>query len=549
LTKFSNIFLKGMENAGPLALVTILETRGSVPQIPGASAVFSNNGLVTGTLGGGILEGDATQKAAEALKTGLSMLYEFELNADISAKEGAICGGTAKLIIESNPLDSREVFEVMENSIRKGNPGVMATIISGEKNVKISRYWFENTELEEQQIQEELHGIRNDMIFCLEERDCLYLERSRALSVFIEPVFPLPKLIIAGAGHIGKALAHMASLVDFQVTVIDDRPEYANQQNINEAEHIIVDSVGKAIREIKPTEDTYVVIVTRGHRDDGDALRECIGWDVPYIGMIGSKKKIKLMRENFISNKWGTADQLDKIHAPVGLDIGSKTVQEIAISICAQLLQVRGKIKQGRMNCNISAIILAAGESKRMGKPKMLLPFGDSSIIETVINNASGSALNNIFVVLGANADSIGDQLVDYQVETLINRKYKNGMLSSVQHGLKAVSESADAVMVLLGDQPMIGNTLMDRMIETYMNSGHGIIVATHQGKRGHPILFSSKYIVEVLEYSERKSLKDLLNNFPADVEEMETGHPEILRDIDTENDYQQELKYTSNHD
>jgi xanthine dehydrogenase accessory factor len=158
---------------------------------------------------------------------------------------------------------------------------------------------------------------------------------------FLEPVFPLLHLIIAGAGHIGRALAHVAGRLDFEVTVIDDRAEFANSGNIPEADHILVNDIGEELKRIKKNSDTYVVIVTRGHKDDASALKPCIGSSLAYVGMIGSKNKIASMRKDFIDNIWATAEQWDTIHTPVGIDIKSTTVEEIAISIAAQLILVR----------------------------------------------------------------------------------------------------------------------------------------------------------------------------------------------------------------
>jgi xanthine dehydrogenase accessory factor len=162
---------------------------------------------------------------------------------------------------------------------------------------------------------------------------------------FLEPVFPQEHLVIAGAGHIGRTLVHLADLLDFEVTVIDDRPEYANSVNIPEADHIIVNDIGESLKKLNKNNDTYVVIVTRGHKDDAAALRPCIGSDLAYTGMIGSVNKIASMRVNFIENGWATSKQWDTVHTPVGLDIKSRTVEEIAISIAAQLVLVRNSKK------------------------------------------------------------------------------------------------------------------------------------------------------------------------------------------------------------
>jgi xanthine dehydrogenase accessory factor len=157
----------------------------------------------------------------------------------------------------------------------------------------------------------------------------------------LEPVFTIPKLIIAGAGHIGKALSHLGRLLDFEVTVIDNREEYACSENLPDASKIIVKDIGLAISEIQKDKDSYIVIVTRGHNDDAEALKACINSDAGYVGMIGSRAKIAKMKAEFLANSITTEKSWERIYTPVGIDINSKTVEEIAVSIAAQLVKVR----------------------------------------------------------------------------------------------------------------------------------------------------------------------------------------------------------------
>ncbi len=173
---------------------------------------------------------------------------------------------------------------------------------------------------------------------------------------FLEPVFPPQKLIIAGAGHMGKELAHLGAMVGFEVTVIDDRAEYANSENIPDAERIIVNDIGKALVDLNKSDDTFVVIVTRGHKDDAEALKPCIGAGLAYTGMIGSKNKIAAMKSTFIEKGWATQNQWDTIHTPIGLEIKSRTVEEIAISIVAQLILVRNSRKVNSKQLTVNSV-------------------------------------------------------------------------------------------------------------------------------------------------------------------------------------------------
>jgi xanthine dehydrogenase accessory factor len=341
-----------------VALATVIETEGSTPQVSGASALFSFEGLLTGTLGGGILEADAHRKAQYALNHRNSFLYEFSLEASISSEEGAICGGKTKILIDATPEKHENSFQSLHRSFSQRNAGLLATIIekSSKGDVVLSRRWVERKEKFAADLEKPLSSFEREMKETFSKNKPALFEIKRKMEgaeenesyLFLEPFFPLPHLVIAGAGHIGRAVAHQGNLLNFEVTVIDDGPELANKENIPDADQIIVDEIGKAIREFPISQDTYLVIVTRGHQHDAEALRECIASEAAYIGMIGSDRKVKLMQKKFLEEGWATASQFDRVHAPIGVEIGSKTVEEIAVSIAAQLVHVRSQIQDNK---------------------------------------------------------------------------------------------------------------------------------------------------------------------------------------------------------
>jgi xanthine dehydrogenase accessory factor len=323
-----------------LVLATIIATKGSSPQVPGVSALFSDEGLLTGTLGGGILEARAEEKALASLQTGSSSVARFELYADISSEEEAICGGEATILFDAEPAEHESIFQKLESSLKDRRPGVLITAIhrKDDEVTKLTRSWREKTRIFGEESEKQDLPFREDVKQAFSTGRPMFFQ-----NVYLEPQFPFSHLVIAGAGHVGKAVAHIGHLLDFEVTVVDDRPEYALKDLLPEADHIIVKDIGKAIEEIPKTADTYFVIVTRGHSHDADALKACIRSDVAYIGMIGSGRKIALMREKFIDLGWATAYQFDRVFAPIGVDIQSKTVQEIAVSIAAELVRVRNQ--------------------------------------------------------------------------------------------------------------------------------------------------------------------------------------------------------------
>jgi len=337
-----------------LVLATVIRTSGSTPQKPGSSAIFSDNNLLAGTVGGGILEGEVQHIASSVLITGVSNHYYFNLDTD-QGSDGAICGGEAIVLIDANPGAHLKTLEQMEQSLSIRQEGFLITAVNRkeEHGRTIERFWV-NEESQyalppewdsalKDAVANHLKGPSNGGFF---EYEPSSLVRTPYEMIFFEAVKPMARLVIAGAGHVGKALAHIGSLLDFEISVIDDRSEYANQGNIPDADHIIVQDIGKSMSELKTGSDTYIVIVTRGHNHDSEALKPCIGSDSAYVGMIGSTHKVGIIKKRFLEEGWATPEQWSKIHTPIGLAIGSKSVQEIAISIAAQLVSVRHKINK-----------------------------------------------------------------------------------------------------------------------------------------------------------------------------------------------------------
>ena len=352
-----NIYLKITEpeqQSQGLVLATVTASRGSTPQKPGCSALFVHNSLIAGTVGGGIVESKVQEYAGQCSLSKESAYLHFSLDSDIEMKEEAVCGGTISILVDADPLASLPVFREMRQSLASGEPGILLTRVTewGNPHVLVMRYWVTmDTDLPLPDhfkgiIMQEVSNILSSPAGTVyKELDLPVPGEKQTAKFFLEPVMPLPRLVIAGAGHIGRALSHLGRLLDFDVTVIDDRKEYANPANLPDADHIIVKDIGEAMREIRKDNNTYVTIVTRGHNHDADALKPCIGAPTAYVGMMGSKKKVAKMHEEFIKNKWVTEEEWQKINTPIGLEIGSKTIEEIAVSIAAQLILVKTQDK------------------------------------------------------------------------------------------------------------------------------------------------------------------------------------------------------------
>jgi len=236
-----------------VALVTILETKGSTPQKAGAKMVVSRDGRIRGTVGGGCVEAEILWRARQAIEKRKCEILSYDYNAD-EEEDGLICGGTVK--------------------------------------------------------------------------------------VFIEPVVPPPRVYVIGAGHVAMPLARVAKIAGFEVAVLDDRIKYANRDRFPEADVVKAGPITDLAEEFSYGDNAYIVIVTRGHALDEEALRTFIRYETAYLGLIGSVSKIETIFER-LENDGVSREKLDGVHAPIGLDLGGGSPGEIAVSIVAEMLAVR----------------------------------------------------------------------------------------------------------------------------------------------------------------------------------------------------------------
>jgi molybdenum cofactor cytidylyltransferase len=190
----------------------------------------------------------------------------------------------------------------------------------------------------------------------------------------------------------------------------------------------------------------------------------------------------------------------------------------------------------------VAAIVLAAGESRRMGRPKQTLSFGDSTVIGAVVGALQASQVSFTTVVLGYHSEEVREALAGMEVDTTINPAPEQGMLSSAQWGLSHLPDTYDAYLFALGDQPGLQPDIISALMAAAM-SGHGIILPTHGGKRGHPLIIRARYREEILALSLTGGLNQLLECHPDDISLVPVESPSIHEDIDTPEDYDRAIR------
>jgi len=333
------------------ALATVLRAEGSTPRKAGVRAIINEKGRIWGTLGGGAVEAEAQRRAVEACKSKQTIVFELALESACISGEDPICGGNMRILVDATVKKDRGSYAQAAQAVRQRRCGVLLTTVCTGAETEVAVRWIPKEAIES--------GVgfpsREAIGSCLvREEASLFVQQGQEPNIrkesLVEPVVPMPMLLIVGGGHIGQALAQQAILVGFDVVVLDDRPEFTDPALFPEGVATRCGDIRKEVDASAIGRDTYIVIVTRGHKHDADALEACIHSPAAYIGMIGSKRKVALMREDFIESGLAGEEEFGRVFAPVGLDIGAVTVPEIAASIVAQLIAVRrkGGTKAGR---------------------------------------------------------------------------------------------------------------------------------------------------------------------------------------------------------
>jgi len=249
-----------------------------------------------------------------------------------------------RILLDPTAAKQRTSYAQLAQAIQQRQRGVVLTTICSKPIMEVTSQWFPQ---ETVPLDAAFPGVDKIRSCLANETPQLFTKNSQKtddlIEVLVEPVIPKPLLVIAGGGHIGQALALQASLVGFDITVIDDRAEFTYPVLFPEGTKTHCGDIQKYIADLPVESDFYIVIVTRGHKLDAEALQACIHKPTAYIGMIGSKRKVSLIRKNFIESGLATEEEFDRVHAPIGLEINAVTVPEIATSITSQLIAVRRK--------------------------------------------------------------------------------------------------------------------------------------------------------------------------------------------------------------
>jgi xanthine dehydrogenase accessory factor len=337
-----------LEDGEDLVQATIIKHAGSTPRSVGSKMFVRRDGSVIGSIGGGLVEFEMQKLAREIFETCRARIETVDLTGeDAATTDKMICGGRLEVLLEYLSADPEHAraFRKLVTALQEGKKGYLIKALDTKD------------------------GTVSEMERCLVRRDSLVIgsfpgsdslipvltgesakKKSPVIATvggkrfFVEPTFLPGTVYLFGAGHVSRPVAELASMVDFQTVILDDRSEFANKERFPKADRIIViPSYENLFSGLDIEHDSYLVIVTRGHLHDKTVLEQSLRTKAGYIGMIGSKRKQHLVYEELLG-KGFTKEDLERVHNPIGLDIHAETPEEIAVSIVAQLIDVRSRI-------------------------------------------------------------------------------------------------------------------------------------------------------------------------------------------------------------
>lgn len=336
-------------------LATMIRQTGAAPRHAGTKFLIMEDGSFLGTIGGGLLEAQVLEGAKEVFKTHSPLRLNFILKGKDVEKTDMICGGDAEVFLEPvspENINHLDIFKRAMDVNRRGGAGVLATIVNedpwqaepipkmfmdpdGERIGALSGLKETEDDLREELKQVQTRG-EPTVLICHDEE-------GNELELFVEPLASKPVVYVFGGGHVSSQIVPMAAKVGFRVVVVDDRAEFADANNFPEAWKVHEYSFEGVLDKFPVDESSYFVIVTRGHMHDKTVLAQALRTPAKYIGMIGSRRKRDMIYDALLKEGFTKTD-IGRVHAPIGLDIGAETPEEIAVSIVAELIKVRAGV-------------------------------------------------------------------------------------------------------------------------------------------------------------------------------------------------------------
>ncbi len=593
--------LREIEQQGTRAtLATVVKVTGSAYRRAGARMLITADGQTVGSVSGGCLERDVLIRARRVLQQNepTVVTYDSMSDADIVWGSGLGCNGIVEVLIEPLSRNGEQGhMAFLAECLRHREVGVLATVfaVEGRTTAKVGNHLMlgeQRPAISDIGDADLAEAILADSRAALESgipKVRTYEMAAGRAEVFIEVIQPPLPVVIFGAGHDAIPLVRLAEELGWHVTLVDHRPGYATRKRFPSADSLIVCRPEEVLERVGIERRTVAVIMTHNYPHDLELLRTLLPIPLRYVGILGPKQRTRRLLDDIQENGLTLSEEaIGRLFGPIGLDIGAETPEEIALAVLAEiravlagrlggasrnrkgplhepseaadLVKVSGKI-HAEVYCgtspgtaqagagvweekrapSIAIIIVAAGASTRMGRPKQLLPYGGRTFLRNAAEMAVASVCRPIIVVLGAYADQLQSEIDGLPVQPVVNERWTEGLGSSIRAGLEALERcdregAAEALVLMLCDQPFVTPAVINDLVVAYRSSGKEIIASEYGGTLGVPALFGREYFPELAALSGPAGAKQVIAAHTSEVARV--PFPQGTIDIDTPEDY-----------
>lgn len=330
------------------ALSSLIWSSGSIPMSDRAKMLVVEDGGVLGTIGGGCLEAEILALAGRVIQTQRPQLSRFTLTEEQAGEGGLNCGGSLRIFTE--PVGDQEIYPAILRARQEGRACAVVSVLE-ESSAQVPKLLVVPGQARQGTLGsaalDQWAAAQAEALIARGKNEIELVEvEPGGAELFVEPYFPVPVLYIFGGGHVGGQVCRLAAQVGFRVVMVDDRPQFANAKRHPEAAQWVVGAMEQVFADLPIDEQSYVIAATRGHQHDEVVVEQAIRTPARYIGMLGSERK-KLLMWQRLEARGGSRARLEQVYAPVGLNIGADTPEEIAVSVVAELVRVRrGAVKQ-----------------------------------------------------------------------------------------------------------------------------------------------------------------------------------------------------------
>lgn len=341
-------------------LATVVNTKGSTPQKPGATLLVRADGSTVGTLGGGCVEGDIWFAAKEALRERTGPVFkDYYLNEDIAARDGLVCGGSMYFYIEpfEHSTEISNLSDDIESAFNGGESIAVATVV----NPKTLELGARLTVTEGGDVTGSLGSPAADTLAVKTANRVMSLGKADHVvtadgdELYVAGFTSPATIVLVGGGHVNLQVAKIAQMLGFRVFVTDDRPEFANRERFTMAQQTNVAPYDKGLDAFHITKNTAIVIGSRGHHFDDLATEAAVRTPATYVGLLGSKRKTVMIYEALLK-RGISPERLKGVHSPIGLDLGGRSPEEIAVSVMAEIVAFRHDRPGGAMKVDQAQI-------------------------------------------------------------------------------------------------------------------------------------------------------------------------------------------------